>query len=81
MFSHDRRLNPRVPHPTAFDGVKPSLMEWSEEVIVFLAAMEYQELAAASKDVIERDVMIKGILSDLMQDIKKKPTIRSKRRQ
>ena len=29
MFSHDHRLNPRVPHPTAFDGIKPLFMECS----------------------------------------------------
>ena len=27
MFSHDHRLNPRVPQPTSFDGVKPSFTE------------------------------------------------------
>ena len=78
MFAHDRRLNPRVPQPTSFDGVKPSFMEWSDEVIAFLAVTDYQEFillltaAASSKDVIQADVMFISVLSDLVQDIKKK---------
>ena len=65
MFSHDHRLNPRVLAPTAFDGVKPSFMEWSKEMIVCLAITDYQELmplsstAAISKDVVEKNVMFK----------------------
>ena len=38
MFAHDHRLNPRVPQPTSFDGVKPSFMEWSEKVIASLSS-------------------------------------------
>ena len=41
-FSHDHRLEPRVPHMTAFAGVKPSFMEWSEEVLEFLAVTDYR---------------------------------------
>ena len=62
-------------HPTSFDGIKPSFMEWSEEVIAFLAVRDYQELipvVTSSKDVIEKNVVFKGILSDLMEDIKEK---------
>ena len=44
MFSHDHRLHPRVPQPTSFDGVKPSFVEWSQEVITFLAVTDYHEL-------------------------------------
>ena len=76
MFAHDHRA-PRVPQPTSFDGVKPSFLEWSEEVIVYLAVKDYQEFipllsaAAASTDVIEKDVMFKGILSENMENIDK----------
>ena len=65
MFAHDHRV-PGVPQPTSFDGVKPSFLEWSEEVIAYLAVTDYHEfipllsVAAASKDVIEKDVMFKG---------------------
>ena len=65
MFPDDHKVNPRVPQPTAFDGVKLSFMEWSEEVIVVLAISDYQDhmpmlsAAASSKDVVEKDVMFK----------------------
>ena len=77
MFAHDHRLNPRVPQPTSCDGVK-SFMEWSEEVIAFLAVTDYQEFtplltaAASSKEVIQSDVMFTDVLSHLVEDIKKK---------
>ena len=76
MFAHDHRV-PRVPQPTSFDGVKPSFLEWSEEVIAYLAVTDYDEFipllsaAAASKDVIEKDVMFKGILSENIENIDK----------
>ena len=76
MFAHDHRV-PRVPQPTSFDGVKPSFLEWSEEVIAYLAVTDYHEFvpllsaAAASKDVIEKDVMFKGILSENLESIDK----------
>ena len=74
MFVQDHRV-PRVPQPTSFDGVKPSLLEWPEEVIAYLAVTDYHEFipllsaaAAASKDVIEKDVMFKGILSETLEE-------------
>ena len=76
MFAHDHRA-PRVPQPTSFDGVKPSFLEWSAEVIAYLAVTDYHEFipllsaAAASKDVIEKDVMFKGILSENMENLDK----------
>ena len=76
MFAHDHRA-PRVSQPTSFDGVKPSFLEWSEEVIAYLAVTDYHEFipllsaAAASKDIIEKDVMFKGILSENMENIDK----------
>ena len=76
MFAQDHKV-PRVPQPTSFDGVKPSFLEWSEEVIAYLAVTDYHEFipllsaAAASKDVIEKDVMFKGILSENMETIDK----------
>ena len=85
MLAHDHRLNPRF-QPTSFDGTKPSFMEWSEEVIAFLAVTDYQKFiplltaAASSKDVIQADVMFTGALSDTIEKIKKM-TIRSKRKQ
>ena len=74
MFAHEHRV-PRVPQPTSFDGVKPSCLEWSEKVIAYLAVTDYQKFipllsaAAASKDVIEKDVMFKGILSENVETI------------
>ena len=75
MFAHDHRA-PRVPQPTSFDGVKPSFLEWSEEVIAYPAVTDYHEFipllsaaAATSKDVLEKDVMFKGILSENMETI------------
>ena len=62
----------------SFNGVKPSLVEWSEEVIAFLAGTDYQEFillltaAASSKDVIRADIMFTGILSDTIEEIKRK---------
>ena len=76
MLAHDHRV-PRVPQPTSFDGVKPSFLEWSEEVIAYLAVTDYHEFipilsaAAASKEVIEKDVMFKGILSENIENLDK----------
>ena len=42
MFSRDR-FSPHIPHPTSFDGVKTSFMEWSEEIMAFLAVTDYQK--------------------------------------
>ena len=52
-------------------------MERSEEAIAFLAVTDYQEFipllaaAASSKDVVESGMMLKGVLSDLVEDIRK----------
>ena len=76
VFGNDDRV-PRVPQPTSFQGVKPSFLEWSKEVIAYLAATDNQEFtpflaaAAASKNVIEKDVMFKGILSENTETIDK----------
>ena len=84
MFTHDHRLNPKVPQPTSFDGVKPSFMEWSEEIIAFLAVTDYQEFlpllaaTASSKDVIESEVMFKGVLSDCGEDTRKRKQTNSR---
>ena len=73
MFGDDHRV-PLVPQPTSFDGVKPSFLEWSEEVTAYLAVTDYQEFkpllsaAETSKDVIEKNVMFKGMLSENMED-------------
>ena len=86
MFAHDHRV-PRVPQPTSFDGVKPSFLEWSEEVIAYLAVTDYHEFipllsaAAASKDVIEKNVMFKGILSENIENIDKVTAQRVKKEQ
>ena len=77
MFSHDHKFNLCVPQPTTFDRAKPSFIEWSEEEIAFLAVTDPQDLipllsaAASLKDVVEKNVMFKGVLPDLMADIKK----------
>ena len=86
MFAHDHRI-PRVPQPTSFDGVKPSFLEWSEEVSAYLAVTNYDEFilllsaAAASKDVIEKDVMFKGILSENIVNVDKVTAQRVKKEQ
>ena len=73
--------------PTSLDGVKPSFLEWSEEVIAYLAVTDYQEFipllsaAAASKDVIGKDVMFKGTLSENMENIDKVTAQRLKKEQ
>ena len=71
MFAQDHRA-PRVPQPTSFDDVKPSFLEWSEEVIAYLAVTDYHEFipllsaaAAASKDVIEKRCHVQR---DLVRD-------------
>ena len=73
MFSNDPKLNPRLPSPTSFDGVRPSHVEWSEEVLTFLSVTDYQEfvpkLQAVSghKDVITKKIFIEGVLSELVE--------------
>ena len=80
MFSNDPKLNPRLPSPTSFDGVKPSYVEWSEEVLIFLSVTNYQEFVpilqavTGHKDIITKKVFIEGILSELVEEIKDKNT-------
>ena len=78
MFSHNHRLNPKLLSPTAFDGVKLSFMEWSEEVIACVAVTDGREFipllsaTASSKDVIESEMIFKGVLSDPNGDVTQK---------
>ena len=80
MFSNDPKLNPRLPSPTPFDGVKVSYVEWSEEVLTFLSVTDYQEFdpifqaVTGHKDVITKKVFIEGILSEIVEGIKDKNT-------
>ena len=77
MFSSDPRLNPRLPSPTTFDGVKPSYVEWSEEILTFLSVTDYQEFVPVlqavigHKDVITKKIFIEGVLSEIIEEIKK----------
>ena len=74
MFSNDPKLNPRLPSPTSFDGVKPSYVEWSEEILTFLSVTDYQEFVpilqavTGHKDVITKKVFIEGVLSEIIRD-------------
>ena len=78
MFVNDPKLNPRPPSPTSFDGVKPSYVEWSEEVLTFLSVTGYQEFVpilqavTGHKDIITKKVFIEGVLSELVEEIKDK---------
>ena len=80
MFSNDPKLNPRLPSPTSFDGVKPSYVEWSEEILTFLSVTDYQEFVpilqavTGHKDVITEKVFIEGVLSEIVEEIKEKNT-------
>ena len=80
MFSSDPKFNPRLPSPTSFDGVKPSYVEWSEEILAFLSVTDYQEFVpilqavTGHKDVITKKVFIEGVLSDIVEEIKEKNT-------
>ena len=80
MFSSDPKLNPRLPSPTSFDGVKPSYVEWSEEILTFLSVTDYQEFVpilqavTGHKDVITKKVFIEGVLSEIVEEIKEKNT-------
>ena len=77
MFSSDPKLNPRLPSPTSFDGVKPSYVEWSEEILTFLSVTDYQEFVpilqaiTGHKDVITKKVFMEGVLSEIIEEIKK----------
>ena len=76
MFSSDPKLNPRLPSPTSFDGVKPSYVEWSEEILTFLSVTNYQEFVpilqavTGHKEVITKKVFIEGVLSEIIEEIK-----------
>ena len=76
MFSNDPKLNPRLPSPTSFDGVKPSYVEWSEEILTFLSVTDYQEFfpilqaVTGHKDVITKKVFIEGVLSETVEELK-----------
>ena len=78
MFLNDLKLNPRLPSPTSFDGIKPSYVDCSEKVLTFLSVTDYQEfvpiLQAVSghKDVITEKVFIEGVLSDVVEELKDK---------
>ena len=80
MFSSDPKLNPRLPSPTTFDGVKPSYVEWSEEILTFLSVTDYQEFVPVlqavigHKDVITKKIFIEGVLSELIEEINTKNT-------
>ena len=80
MFISDPKLNPRLPSPTSFDGVKPSYVEWSEEMLTFLSVTDYQEFApilqavTGHKDVITKNIFIEGVLSEIFEEIKEKNT-------
>ena len=80
MFSRDPKLNLRLPSPTSFDGVKPSYVEWSEEILTFLSVTDYQEFVpilqavTGHKDVITKKVFIEGVLSEIVEEIKEKNT-------
>ena len=66
MFTNDPILNPRLPSPTSFDGVKPSYVEWSEELLTHRSVTDYQEFVpilqaiTGHKDVITKKVFIEG---------------------
>ena len=68
----------RLPSPTSFDGVKPSYVEWSEEILTFLSVTDYQEFVpilqavTGHKDVITKKVFIEGVLSEIVEEIKEK---------
>ena len=72
MFTNDPKLNPRLPSPTSFDGVKPSYVEWSEELLTYLSVTDYQEFApvfqavSGHKNVITKKVFVEGILSEII---------------
>ena len=78
MFTNDPKLNPRLPLPTSFDGVKLSYVEWSEELLTYLSVTDYQEFipilqaVTGHKDVITKKALVKGVLSEIIKKTKKK---------
>ena len=75
MFANYPKLNPRFPSPTSFDGVKPSQVEWSEELLTYLSVTESQEFVpilhavTGHKDVITKKAFLEGILSEIVDEI------------
>ena len=80
MFTNDPKFNPRLPSPTSFDGVKPSYVEWSEELLTCLSVTDNQKFVpilqafTGHKDVITKKVFIEGVLSEFKDQIKNKET-------
>ena len=78
MFTNNPKLNPKLPSPTSFDGVKPSYVEWSEELLTYLSVTDDQEFVpilqavTGHKNVITNNVFIEGILSEILAQIKEK---------
>ena len=70
----------KTPITNVLDGVKPSYVEWSEEVLTFLSVTDYQEFVpilqavTGHKDVITKKVFIEGVLSEIVEEIKDKNT-------
>ena len=66
MFTNDPKLNPRLPSPTSFNGVKPSHVEWSEELLTYLSVTDSQEFVpilqavTGHTDVIAKKVFTEG---------------------
>ena len=78
MFTNDPKLNPRLPSPTSLDSVKPSYIEWLEELLTYLSVTDYQEFVpilqavTGHKDVITKKVFVEGVLSEIIEEIKEK---------
>ena len=76
MFTNDPKLNPRLPSPTSFDRVKPSYVEWLEELLMHLSVTDNQgfvlvlHVVTGHKDVITKKVFIEGVLSEITEEIK-----------
>ena len=70
------KVESKTPSPTTFDGVKPSYVEWSEEILTFLSVTDYQEFVPVlqavigHKDVITKKIFIEGVLSEIIEEIK-----------
>ena len=70
MFTNDPELNPRLLSPTSFDGVKPSHVRRSEELLTYLPVTEYQEFVpilqavTGHKDVITKKLFVERVLSE-----------------
>ena len=58
MFTNDPKFNRRLPSPTSFDGVKPSYVEWSEELLTYLSVTDYQKFVPILQAVTGHKVVI-----------------------